>query len=414
MVGEDNKQKKGFGFLKLALFLLILIVITLVVLYSFFDIKPTELLSDGLTGLKGIYNRNFLNSSDNIDKLKETVKPILTFDANEGIYCTTASGDLVIASISYVKILDSDGVEKGYVPASLKKPFVQSYANDIIVADLEGKYFALIKNGRISWEKTIDENIVNVSISDAWVILITQSNQSGYKRTIRAYSKEGQEISLRNVSNYYPFKAFNYPEYNSNCFAVSSMEVSGLAANGLLEFLDPAMNQKAGIKGVNEIFGGAYPMQEENLFVFAERSVMAISNTYQTIWNHKYDGYTVSAANVINEKYPVVALQDTNLLGIEKQYETTVRIYNNDGSERKEFLVDGKVTGISVKKKTAAVIAESEVFFINHDGEIMDGYTAKSNIISVHLGKDDVAYVVTADSITRVQIKTTDKFLGIF
>ena len=163
-----------------------------------------------------------------------------------------------------------------------------SYDNEILVADLEGRYFALIYNGRIVWEKNIDENIVNASISDNWVILITQSKQSGYKRSIRAYSKDGQEVSLRNVSNYYPFKAYSLPEYNPGCFMLSSIEVSGLEANGLFEFFDCSMNQKASIRGLNEIFGGAYPLKENNLFLFAERSVMAINNAYQTIWNNKY------------------------------------------------------------------------------------------------------------------------------
>ena len=44
----------------------------------------------------------------------------------------------------------------------------------------------------------------------------------------------------------------------------------------------------------------------------------------------------------------------------------------------------------------------------------MDRYTAKSNISGVYLAKDDLAYVVSSDAISRVKIKVKQKFLGIF
>ena len=235
--------------LKLALFLLILIIVSGVVLYAFLDINPFVVLSDGVTGL---YNRVFTVSTSEIDTLKETVKTVLTFDENENVHCSAVSNNLAVATVSYVKIIDPDGMEKAYIPVTLKEPFVISYADETLVADLAGQYFALINNNRIAWEKNIDELIVNASISDTWILLITESKQSGYKRTIRAYSRDGQEVSFRNVSNYYPFSVVNYPGYNKAFFAVSSLEASGLEANGIFEILDPAMNQKASIKGENE------------------------------------------------------------------------------------------------------------------------------------------------------------------
>lgn len=405
---EKEKSSKGFSFIKLALFLLILVVVSGVVIYSFLDINPFDVLSDGFTG---IYNRIFTTSTA---ELKETVKEILPVDANEKVSCTTAAGNLVMATISSVRIIDQEGMEKAYIPVNLKKPFVQSFGDGVLVADIEGRYFALINNGRIAWEKNIDENIINASVSDIWVLLITESKQSGYKRTIRAYSKDGQEISFRNVSNYYPFMAANYPGYNEACFVVSSIEVSGLEANGLFEFLDPSMNQKASIKGTKEIFGRGFPLEKESLFVYAEKTIMAVDGMYKTSWQNKLEGYTVTAANVINKRFPVVALLNNDVLSRERRNETTVRIYNNNGTEKNSFVISGKVTGISVKEKTAAVIAESEVFFINQDGTIMDQYTAKSDIVGVYLAKDDTAFVVTSDLITRVKIKTDHKFLGIF
>jgi len=409
----DNTKStaKGFSFLKLALFLLMLILVSGVVLYAFLDINPLDALSEGITGL---YNRIFTVGASEIDALKETVKPVLTFEQNENVYCSAVSNNLVAASESYVKIIDPEGMEKAYIPVSLNKPFVMSSADDILVADLSGHYFALIVNNRIAWEKNIDEFIVNASISDAWILLITQSNQSGYKRTIRAYSKDGQEVSFRSVSNYYPFVVFNYPEYNKASFAVSSLEASGLEANGIFEILDPEMNQKTSIKGENEIFGGCYPLLEERLLIYGEKSLMTIDKGYHTIWEKNFEGYSVTAANVINNRFPVVALLNNEEYSRNRHFLTTVQIYNGNGTERTSFDIDAKVTGIVSKKKTAAVIAESEVIFINEDGEIMDRFTARSNVSGVYLAKDDLAYVVSADTVSRVNIKVKQKFLGLF
>lgn len=408
MQPEREKRPKGFSLIKLALFLLILMIVTGVAVYSFFDVNPLDLLTDGFSDL---YSRVFTVGAS---QLKETVKDILAIDANVRVSCTVVSGDLAVADTGAVRIVDQEGTEKAYIPASLKKPYVQSYEGDIVVADIGGRYFALINNGKITWEKNIDEDIVNASISDTWVLLITESKQSGYKRTIRAYSKDGQEISFRNVSNYYPFMAANYPEYNKACFVVSSIETSGLEANGLFEFLDLSMNQKASIKGTKEIFGKGFPLEKENLFVYSEKSVMVMDSMYKTVWQHEFDGFTVTAANVINKKFPVIALLDDNVLLRERHNKTTVRIYDNNGTEKNSFIVSGKVTGISVKEKTSAIVAGSEVFFIDQDGTVMDQYTARSDVQGVYLAKDDTAYIVVSDLITRVKIKTTHKFLGIF
>lgn len=405
---EREKKPKGFSLIKLALFLLILLIVSGVAVYSFFNVNPLDLLSDGFSDL---YNRVFTVGAN---QLKQTIKDILVIDANERVSCTVVSGDLAVAGASAVRIVDQEGIEKAYIPASLKKPYVQSYGGDIVVADIDGRYFALLNNGKIAWEKNIDEDIVNASISDSWVLLITESKQSGYKRTVRAYSKDGQEISFRNVSNYYPFMAANYPEYNKACFVVSSIETSGLEANGLFEFLDLSMNQKASIKGTKEIFGKGFPLEKESLLVYSEKSVMVMDSMYKTVWQHDFEGFTVTAANVINKKFPVVALLDDNLLLRERRNETTVRIYDNNGTEKNSFVVSGKVTGISVNGKTAAIAAGSEVFFINQDGTIMDQYTAKSDVQGAYLAKDDTAYIVASDLVTRVKIKTTHKFLGIF
>lgn len=408
MDAEKEKKPRGFSFLKLILFLLILVVISGVALYSFLGINPASVLAEGVTGL---YNRVFTTGAA---KLTEKVKVLNAFDIGEEFSCDVVSDDLVMVSGSSVRQLDSEGREKAFIPVTLKKPHVQVYKNDVLVSDLGGRYFALINGGKLLWEKTINEDIVNASISDGWVLLITKSSQAGYKRSIRAYSRDGQEISLRNVSNYYPYSAAHYPEFNKACFIINGIEASGLESNGLVEFLDPSMNQKASIRGEKEIFASGIPLKDKQLLLYGERSLFAVDNGYKTVWEKKLDHATITGATALQNMYPVYAELNTDILSREKRYETTVRILNSNGTEKAKLVLDDKIAKLSSEGRTIALLVGSEVFFINDRVEVMDKFTSKSQVEGVYLAREDLAYIVSSGTISRVKITVTNKFLGIF
>lgn len=405
---KTKKQKgKGFSFLKLALFLFILLLISAVAIYAFLDINPVDLLTDGAAG----FFHSILKTGS--DELKQTVKQIAAYESDEPLSAATVSECLAVASTSSVKVYDPEGREKAYIPVNLKKPFVQSCHNDVLIADIEGRYLALMNDGKLLWEKTTDEDIVNASISADWILLITQSSESGYKRTIRALSRDGQEVSLRNVSNYYPVSAFQYPEFN-NSFVVSGIDASSLEANGLFEFLSPAMDQLASIRGDKEVFSGGIPLKKERLLLVGEKSVILIDKTFQPVWEKKMTDSTVTAADILEERYPVIAELHNSILLRENRHETTVRILNDDSSQRAELVMDDIVTGISSNGRTAAVIAGTEVFFINRDGKTMDSFTAKSEIDGVYLAKENLAYVISGGGITRIHVKVSKSLFGLF
>lgn len=403
----DEKPKKGFSFLKLTLFLFMVILIACVSMYAFMDINPADYLAEGFSGLS---DRIF---TVGVAQMSETVKEIGNYDSASSFSGVVLSGNLVFADNNSVRILDSEGREKIYIPVNLQKPYIRSYGKNILIADLAGRYFSLANDAGILWEKTIDEEIVNAELSDNWILLITKSKQAGYKRTIRAYSVEGQEISFRNVSNYYPFGVYFCSGLNESGFAVNGFEASGLETVGLIEFLDPSMNQLASIRSVNEIFGGILPVGKDQFFLYGEKSLFLIDENHRTVWDKKLSGYTVTSADVLQGKYPVTAELDTEILSRESHHETTIRIYNSDSTEKAKLVIDEMVTGITSKGKTAAIKAGSEVIFINSDGGIIDRYTSKSSISEVYLADADLAYVVSGGTISRVKIKA-DKFLGIF
>ena len=408
MSGENEKKIKGFSLIKLALFLLIVILITGVALYSFLGINPLGIVEGGFVEL---YNRIFTISTK---ELSETVKRLASYDINESLSCAVVEDDLFVCSPSSLKCYDFEGREKAYFDMSLKKPFIKSCKKDILVADIGGRYMSLISDNKVMWEKNTDEDIVNASLSEDFILIITKSKQSGYKRTIRVYSRAGDEVSFRNVSNYYPFCAFHYPEFNKSSFIVCGIEAASLATNGLFEFLDPTMNQKASIRGEKEVLLGGLPIEKETLLIYGEKSLVLVDKDINTLWEKKYSGSKITTASVLQDKYPVVAELNTDLLSRQKMEETYVTVFNIDGSEKIKLVIDSKVTGLSCMDKTIAALAGSEVYFINTSGEIIDRYTAKTEVSEVYLVKDDMAYLVCQGDISRIKIKGVKRVLGIF
>lgn len=404
---DKRKKSRGVGLKRLALFLLIMILTASVAIYAFFDINPAEVFSEGIND---IYNRIISKSKK---ELTQKIKFIASYNTDTPVHMTAVSGNLAVVDKSSVRIYDAEGVEKSYIPVALNKPFIQSYKKNLLVADTDGRYLAVINDGKILWQKNLDEDIVFADISDSWILIITKSREAGYKRTIRAWTIDGQEVAYRNISNYYPVSAWHYPEFDKSTFVISGIDVSGLEVSGFFDLLDLTMNQKASIRGENEVVAKGVPVNG-NLMLYGEKSLVVIDNLLRTVYEKRFEEPAIMAANVINNKYPVVAYIDTGVLNRENRYITNIEILSPDASAKHSFTVNGQVTSIASSGRTAALITGHEILFIDQNGQIIDSYTAQSEIKSISFAGEDTCYVMAGGVIERIKIKAASKILDIF
>ncbi|NMA65301.1 MAG: hypothetical protein GX957_03555, partial [Clostridiaceae bacterium] len=214
---DKRKKNKGLGLKRLALFLLIIILTSSVALYAFLEINPVRIFSEGITGL---YNTVI---SKGKDELTQKTRTITTYNTNKPVHMAAASSNIAVADSDSVRIYDAEGVEKAYIPVSLNRPFIQSYKKNILISDIKGRYLAVINDGKILWQRHLEEDIVFTNISDNWILIITKSKESGYKRTVRAWTIDGQEVAYRNISNYYPVAAWHYPEFEKSTFLINGV-----------------------------------------------------------------------------------------------------------------------------------------------------------------------------------------------
>jgi len=407
MQDGNEAAPRRFGLGKLFLFIIIVLIILGVALYSFFHINPLELIESGLDGI-------FQRTLQAVDESKQKTTEVLTLDPLKPGSYDVDGNSLVAASISDVRLIASDGQEKWYVPVSLNKPFVKCHQGSILVADLKGRYFSLIQNGRILWEKNLDEDIVNACFSQDFILIITESSETGYKRTIHVYSRDGQEVAYRSIADYYPFSVQYLPQYDKSQFITCGVETQGLEMTSVFEFLDLTMNQKGSVRGQDEIYAGALALSKGKVVLYGEKSIIGMDDKLSTMWRTNLNGEILTSINVLPDKWVIAALLDEETYNRERRYHSRVQILDINGKAIAGLTVDALVTDIEAKGNTVAFVAGSEVYFMNEKQEILDLYTAREKVSNVLLASDSLAYIVTSDKVVSVRVEVSEKFLGIF
>lgn len=176
------------------------------------------------------------------------------------------------------------------------------------------------------------------------------------------------------------------------------------------------MNQKGSVRGTSEdgIYSGALPFKKERLLLFGEKSLTCVDQSQNTIWKAKLGDDILTAAAITKSDLTVAAVLNGEVLNREKRQITSVKFLNSKGTVAAQTEIDALITDIKTLGRCIACTAGSEIFFLNDKGEIMDRYTSRFSITSVFLAKEDLAYVVSGGTVTRVRLTVTNKFLGIF
>jgi len=407
---KEEVVQHRFHLRRLLAFIVLVLAVLVVALYSFFRINPLDIFR---TGLDGTYKQMVDVMEASNQKITE-----IPFDGDltsSGL--DTLSGNIVVGSVSTVKCFDSEGNQLWYIPVSLKKPLIRGQGNDVMVADLGGRYLAVVREGKILWDKTLDVDIVNAGIFENWILVITESDQVGYKRIIRAFSREGQEVVLRNISEYYPFAIFHYPGFDHTAFIVCGIDTQSLEATSLFEFLDLSMNQRGSIRdsqGREDFFLGALPLSDARLLLYGEKDLMCIGKDLGLVWRVDLGSDYLSSCGITRNDTIVAAVLDGEVFSREKRKHTTLKAIDSNGKAREWLVIDAEVTQIKTMGRTIACAAGSEVYFLNDNGDIVDVYTSLAKVEGIYLASENLAYVVSGGKLVSVRVNIPKKFLGIF
>lgn len=409
---QETKEEVQYRFhlSRFLLFIVLVLAVIAVALYSFFHINPLDIIKTGFDGTLSQVRSAVAESNQ-----KEIEIP---FDGDLGQSSQdTLMDNVIVGSISTIKCLDREGNQLWYIPVSLKKPLVRTYGNDILVADLAGRYLGVVRDGTILWDKTLDEDIVNAGIYENWILVITDSKQAGYKRILHAFSHEGQEVVYRNISEYYPFAIYHYPGFDPSSFIVCGVDTQSLEATSLFEFLDLSMNQKGSIRDSEDradLFGGALPFADERLLLYGEKDLICIGRDLGVIWRQDLGSDFLTCCCITSHDVTIAAILNGEALSREKRSHTTIKAIDSNGVPSDWLEIDAEVTQIKTKGRTIACVAGSEVYFLNKSGEVMDVYTSLAKVDNVCLAREDLAYVISGGKLVSIRVDIPRKFLGIF
>jgi hypothetical protein len=409
MPEAKEEAPRRFLWSRFLLFIAIVLVVVFFALYSFFSINPFDVVRNGFGGV-------YQQMVQTVDEANRKVVDIYSGDAGEAVSYCALPGGIAVCSPSTLRFFREDGIQEWYVPVTLKKPFIRTIERDILVADLGGRFFGLVRDGKMLWSDTLNVDIVNASIVENWIFIVTESRQTGYKRTIHAYSRDGQEVAYRSVSDYYPIMIWNYSQYNPSMFIVCGVEAQGLGAVSLFEFLDLSMNQKGSIRAANadEVFTGAIPLAGGKLLLSGSKSLICVDKALATLWKIDLGGDFLSALATTRSGTTVAAVLNGEVLGREKRQKTAIRMINSQGDIIRSIDVDAAVSGIRTAGGTIACVAGSEVYFMNEQGEIIDKYSSHYDVDDICLPQEDLAYVIGGGKAVGVRLNVDKKFLGIF
>ena len=90
--------------------------------------------------------------------------------------------------------------------------------------------------------------------------------------------------------------------------------------------------------------------------------MMIIDNGFNTVWEKSFAGFSITAANVIKNKYPVVALFNNEAYSRDRHHLTTIQIYNQNDTENSPD-IDAKVTGIVSKENCSCYSRIGSAFY---------------------------------------------------
>jgi len=409
---QEAKEAPQYRFhlQRFLVFVILVLAVIGVALYSFFRINPLDIFRAGFSG-------TYEQVLGAMEETNQKVIEIPTDGMPEQTSHAVLSDNIIVGSANSVKCFDKNGNQLWHVPVSLKKPLVQTQGSDVLVADIGGRYFGVIRDGMILWDRTLDVDIVNAGIYENWVLVITRSNQAGYRRIIHAFSREGQSIVYRNVSDYYPFAIYHYPRFDHTAFIVCGIDARSLETTSLFEFLDLSMNQRGSIRdsqGREDLFAGALPFSGERLLLYGEKDLICVGKDLGRIWHVDLGNDFLTSCGITPDDITVAAVLDGEILNREKRTLTRLKAIDSKGSVQEWLVLDAEVTQIRAKGRTIACAAGSEVYFLNGSGEVIDVYTSLSKVDSVCLASESLAYVSSGGKLTAVRINVPKKFLGIF
>lgn len=326
-----------------------------------------------------------------------------TYDPKEHPAFVMDGGLLVKCSRGLVKCLDRKGSEQWSVQVSVENPIARASGQSLLVADQGGKEIYVIDGGRVKWEKKLNNNIINIDISETGYVSVIHESE-GYKGAVSVLDYRGNILFTRFIGENYPIVAKVSP--SGKTVALASVDTSGVESNTSLEYTDMSGKPFAKVTVNNMIIPSMWFVDDESLICAGNSALMCFDKSMRKKWEQDFNEGDITGAAYILGRYVAVAAQGEGSNGIFNGADgnTAIKVFGINGKQMSSASVQGRVKRMESYSDRIAVYTGRTVYFTDLRGRIVGSFSSQSEIIKVFFYDKQEAAVITKSEVIAASV----------
>jgi hypothetical protein len=388
-IPEESKQEHTGRKLNIIMFILLCLLLAGLGFFAYAKSHNIDL---------GSLNIFKSNASSESNSGKESLK--LQYDTREHTFFDVQNGTIIKYTKDSIKGISKNGEELWTIQLTMANPFVKVSDNGVLIADIGGKDIYVIEDGKIKWNKKLDDNIINACISKKGYVTVVHEAK-GYRNAVTAFDLHGGKYFTRYINETNVLSAIASP--TGKQVLINSVDTSGVTADSSIELTDIYGKPLAKLTNKDSILAYAGFIGNENIIAAGDSRIVFYDKDHKEKWSKDFKNSEVYSARTVSDKYiaAVVGGEDANgsLADV-----ITLKIINTDGKQAAEYKINSEVKGIEAYDGVIAVNTGREVLFINTSGRLEGKFTGQNDITEVRFFNRSEALIVTKTDIEIVNV----------
>lgn len=341
----------------------------------------------------GVYEKFLKLVGVETDRFVEAKGQIIEYQPKGDNICVALKDTIIVVDENGVTGLDEDGKWKWNVFFEFNRPVVTTYSEIALITDVGGTGVFCFNESGLSWHILQDKGVIASYINEETGYLSVIHNEDNYKSCVTVYDikNDNKPLFSRKFGAYYMMTADISADSSQMCLSGFYSEAG--MSTAVLSFL----RMRDGEVYTTEIFDDRiYPYiaylknnvllaanSDELVRIVRETTASSSRDTKKVLWDRNANNTALVCLEEYKGQYLVAAFSELNTSLVSEALISTVRIYDSAGKIKKEFIVDGKVSGIEKGKNTIAVFTSNCAYMYNLEGILISKYEAVSDIRNV-------------------------------
>jgi hypothetical protein len=394
---NTETEKKKLGVFNIVLFILLFLAVICISILVYLKSQNIDISE---VSFKEVC-KSFFMGNKNKEKLKTRE---IKFDYSEHHVFSAYKGLVVECSKNSIRGLNDSNQEQWVEQINVNNPVLKVTGEYLLIGDLGGREIYFINGKSIKWNKEVNGNIINIDMTDEGYVSVVHET-SGYKGMVTIFNRNGNEMLTRTVSDSFPMLAKVSP--SGRRYILNSVNSQGIKAETNLSFGVMNLKQTTDITPQKDkLFPFTWYLNGDLLFTVNDASIMCYDQNGKEIWKNEFIEKQVCCGDVLEGKYPVIALiEDDKSSSFSTGVKTRIMIYNKEGKENGENLIESKVKNIKTYSNRIAVNTGREIYILNSKGKLLDKIVSKTDVSELFFVDKENLALVTKSKIIINQIK---------